>query len=67
MGDVEGGVGGGDAAVYGGLEKDFLDFVAGDAVVESGAEMETKFFATIEGDEHGDGEHATSFKGKAGA
>ena len=51
-GDFEGMIGGWNAAVNGGVEQEFLDFLRSDAVVERNAEMEAKFLFTIEGDGH---------------
>ncbi len=60
FGDVKSVVGRGDAAIDGGLQKDFLNFLSGDAVVDGAEQVQTQFIAAIEGDGHGDGDEAAS-------
>src|SRR5882762_1861282 len=67
FGGVERGVSSRYAAVDGGLEENFLNFVTGDADGKCGFEMETKLFIAIEGDEHGEGEKAAGLARQAGA
>ena len=57
-GDVEGGIGGGQATVDGGLQKDFLDLLGGDAVVGGGTQVHAQFIGAVQGDHHRDGEEA---------
>src|SRR5579871_6478205 len=66
-GDFEGVIRGGDAAVNGRVEENFLDFFARDAVVQSGTKMKAKFVLAIEGDGHGRGRRAAGGGGEAGA
>ena len=65
FGEMEGGVGGGDAAVDGGLQKEFFDLVAGDAAVEGGAQVHAELIGTIQGDQHCQSDEAASFTGEA--
>src|SRR5579871_3603758 len=66
-GDFEGVIRGGDAAVNGRVEENFLDFFARDAVVQSGTKMKAKFVLAIEGDGHGKSKKAARVAREAGA
>ena len=66
-GDFEGVIGGGDAAIDGGVEQGFADFVGSDAVVAGGAKVKAEFFFAVEGHGHGEGEKAARVTGEAGA
>jgi len=53
-GDFEGVIGGRDAAIDGGVEQNFLNFLARDAIIERGAEMQAEFVFAIESNGHGE-------------
>src|SRR5271155_1517763 len=67
LGDVEGGVGGGDAAVDGGLQEDFADLVASDADVEGGSNVHAELVGTVERDHHRESDQAARLARQAGA
>ena len=63
---MEGGVGRGHAAVDRALQQQFLNFVAGYFVVQSGADVHPEFIAAIEGDHHRERYEAARIPREAG-
>ena len=55
------------AAINGGVEQCFLDFILRNAVGEGGAEMQAEFIGAVESDEHCYGEKASRFPCQARA
>ena len=67
FGQVEGGVGGRNAAVDRALHKHFLDLVAGHAVVFGRLEVQAQFAFAVHAYQHSDGDQAAGVARQAGA
>src|SRR5688500_15947303 len=65
LGGFEGGVGGGNSAVDGGLQQDFLDFIPAEAVPEGGADVHGQLFPVPVRHHRGDGDGGAHLPGKA--